>query len=199
MYPGKRILDLAIALPALLLSLPLQAATAIAIRATMGSPVIFKQPRPGMGGQPFTMYKFRTMRPTDVARGHVDDESRLTKLGQFLRSTSVDELPALFNVLRGDMSIVGPRPLLMGYLSLYSTTQARRMEVLPGLTGLAQINGRNSQTWEERFSFDVEYVDSCSLKLDLSIIARTALIVLRRDGITADGEATMPEFRGPAH
>lgn len=195
-YRGKRLLDLVVSVPILLLSLPVQAAAALAIRVKMGSPVLFSQTRPGLNGQPFEMRKFRTMHPIDPSRGWTDDNSRLTRLGAFLRSTSIDELPTVWNIIRGDMSLVGPRPLLMSYLGRYSSLQARRMEVLPGLTGLAQVNGRNAQTWDERFAWDVEYVDSASLRIDFEILLKTVLTVARRSGITADGEATMPEFKG---
>lgn len=195
-YTGKRLLDLVVAVPVLLLSLPVQAVAAVAIRLTMGSPVLFSQTRPGLNGQPFEMRKFRTMHPIDSSRGWIDDNSRLTRLGALLRSTSIDELPTVWNIIRGDMSLVGPRPLLMSYLGKYSPLQARRMEVLPGLTGLAQVNGRNAQTWDERFTWDVEYVDSASLRTDLNILLKTVLTVARRDGISAEGEATMPEFKG---
>jgi len=136
------------------------------------------------------------MNPVDERRGWVDDETRLTRVGRFLRSTSIDELPTIWNIVRGDMSLVGPRPLLMRYLDRYTPEQARRMEVLPGLTGLAQVSGRNAQTWDERFASDVEYVDSCSFWMDMRILATTVATVLRRDGISADGEATMTEFTG---
>lgn len=195
-YKGKRTLDLLIAVPALLASLPIQAVAAISIRITMGKPVLFSQTRPGLNGELFEMRKFRTMHHVDPERGLLDDSSRLTKLGSILRSSSVDELPTLMNVITGDMSIVGPRPLLVKYLELYSPTQARRMEVPPGLTGLAQINGRNLQSWDERFAYDLEYVESCSLKLDLQIILRTFSRVLRREGITAAGHVSMPNFTG---
>lgn len=195
-YRGKRLLDLVVSVPILLLSLPVQAVAALAIRITMGSPVLFSQTRPGLNGQPFEMRKFRTMHPIDPSRGWTDDNSRLTRLGAFLRSTSVDELPTLWNIIWGDMSLVGPRPLLMSYLERYSSSQARRMEALPGLTGLAQVNGRNAQTWDERFAWDVEYVDSASLRTDLKILLKTVLTVARRDGISAEGEATMSEFTG---
>lgn len=196
-YPGKRALDIVVSVPVMILSLPIQLATALAIRVTMGSPVLFNQTRPGINGHPFEMRKFRTMHPADPTRGWIDDKSRITRLGAFLRSSSIDELPTIWNIIRGEMSLVGPRPLLMGYLDLYSPLQARRMEVLPGLTGLAQVNGRNSQTWDERFELDVEYVETASLTADLRILLRTILTVLRREGISADGEATMPEFMGP--
>lgn len=194
--PVKRALDLALTVPAFVASLPVQAAAAVAIRTTLGSPVFFRQTRPGLHGEPFEMIKFRTMHHVDEARGRVTDAERMTRVGSFLRSTSIDELPTLWNIVRGDMSLVGPRPLLMKYLPLYSPTQARRHEVKPGLTGLAQASGRNSLTWEERFALDVEYVDRQSLVLDLKIIARTVGAVLRRDGISAEGEATMAEFTG---
>ena len=195
-YPEKRILDLTVSIPILVLSLPIQLAAALAIRTTMGSPVLFNQTRPGINGYPFEMRKFRTMHPFDPSRGWINDRSRLTRLGSFLRSSSIDELPTVWNIIKGDMSLVGPRPLLMSYLDRYSHSQARRMEVLPGLTGLAQVNGRNSQSWDERFALDVEYVESVSLRTDLRILFKTILTVLRRDGISAEGEATMPEFKG---
>lgn len=195
-YRGKRLLDLVLTTPALLLSLPVQAVSAAAIRLTMGRPVLFRQQRPGLDGRPFEMLKFRTMLLPDPERGLVTDADRMTGLGSFLRSTSLDELPTLWNILKGDMSLVGPRPLLMQYLDRYTPQQARRHEVRPGLTGLAQVSGRNAISWEMKFARDVEYVDSHDLLLDLKIIARTVLQVVRRDGISADGEATMPEFMG---
>lgn len=167
------------------------AVIAAAVRAVMGRPVLFRQQRPGRDGVPFDLVKFRTM---STAPGN--DADRLTPLGRVLRSTSLDELPELWNVLRGDMSLVGPRPLLMRYLDLYSAHHARRHEVRPGLTGLAQVSGRNATTWDERLDLDVTYVDTWTVGGDLSIIARTVLAVLRRTGISADGEATMPEFTG---
>ncbi|OAV79068.1 UDP-galactose phosphate transferase [Dietzia sp. 111N12-1] len=197
-YPGKRLLDLAVSIPALVLTIPIQAAAALAIRATMGSPIMFSQTRPGLHGRPFVMRKFRTMRPMDPDKGWTDDASRLTPLGSLLRSTSIDELPTIWNIVRGDMSVVGPRPLLMQYLERYTPEQARRMEVPPGLTGLAQVNGRNAQTWHERFTYDLEYVETCSLRTDLRVIARTVVTVVSRNGISADGHVTMGEFRGSA-
>ncbi|MFC0359376.1 UDP-galactose phosphate transferase [Kytococcus schroeteri] len=194
--PVKRALDLALTVPAFVASLPVQAAAAVAIRTTLGSPVFFRQTRPGLHGEPFEMIKFRTMHHVDEARGRVTDAERMTRVGSFLRSTSIDELPTLWNIVRGDMSLVGPRPLLMKYLPLYSPTQARRHEAKPGLTGLAQASGRNSLTWEERFALDVEYVDRQSLVLDLKILAHTVGAVLCREGIAEDGQATMTEFRG---
>ena len=196
MYRGKRALDLALAIPALVLSVPAQAAIALAVRRRLGSPVIFRQTRPGLAGEPFEMRKFRTMLDSDPARGLVTDDERMTPFGAKLRSTSLDELPTLWNVVKGDMSLVGPRPLLMRYLPRYTPQQARRHEVRPGLTGLAQVNGRNSLSWEDKFLLDVEYVDSASLLGDLRILARTVAKVLKRDGIAAEGTTTMPEFIG---
>lgn len=194
--PVKRALDLVLTVPAFVASLPVQAAAAVAIHATMGSPVFFRQTRPGLHGEPFEMVKFRTMHLVDEASGRVTDEQRMTAVGSFLRSTSIDELPTLWNILKGDMSLVGPRPLLMKYLPLYSPAQARRHEAKPGLTGLAQASGRNALSWEDRFSLDVEYVDNQSFGLDLRIIAQTVGAVLRRDGISQEGQATMTEFTG---
>ncbi|CAM4089080.1 sugar transferase [Janibacter anophelis] len=195
-YRGKRLLDLALTVPALVASLPVQAVAAVAVRFTMGSPVLFRQQRPGLDGAPFEMLKFRTMRLPDPERGLVTDAQRMTRTGAFLRSTSLDELPTLWNIIRGDMSIVGPRPLLMQYLERYTPEQSRRHAVRPGLTGLAQVSGRNALSWEQKFARDVEYVDHNSLTVDLRIIARTVVQVLRRDGISAEGEATMSEFMG---
>ena len=194
--PLKRAMDLALTVPAFVVSLPIQAGAAVAIRSTMGSPVFFRQTRPGLHGEPFEMVKFRTMHHVDAAKGRINDAQRLTTVGSFLRSTSIDELPTLWNILRGDMSIVGPRPLLMKYLPLYSPEQARRHEAKPGLTGLAQVSGRNALAWEDRFALDVEYVENRSLGLDLRIIAQSVNAVLRREGISAEGEATMSEFTG---
>lgn len=192
----KRALDLALTVPAAVLSLPLQAVVALAIRRTMGSPVLFRQPRPGLHGQVFEMVKFRTMRDPDPARGVVDDADRLTRLGRLLRATSLDELPSLWNVVSGDMSLVGPRPLLVRYLDRYSPEQARRHEVRPGLTGLAQVSGRNALTWERKLALDVEYVDHHTLRGDLRILAATVGKVLKREGVTGDQSATMTEFWG---
>lgn len=194
----KRVLDLVIGIPALILSLPIQAVVAVAVAVKLGRPVLFKQVRPGLNGQPFEMRKFRSMRPIDPTRGWVDDASRMTPFGAKLRSTSLDELPALWNVVRGDMSLVGPRPLLMKYLPLYSPFQARRHEVKPGLTGLAQVSGRNALTWDRRFELDVHYVDTWTIRGDLRILCDTVAAVLRRDGITAAGEVSMTEFTGNA-
>lgn len=187
----KRIADVMIASAALVAAAPVMGAVAVAIRVAMGPPVIFRQVRPGRDGKPFTTYKFRTMRDGDES-----DAERLTPIGRFLRATSLDELPQLWNVLRGDMSLVGPRPLLMEYLDRYTPRQARRHEVLPGITGWAQINGRNALTHEERFELDVWYVDNWSLWLDCRILLLTMGRVLTARGINADGHATMPKFTG---
>ncbi|RIV76045.1 sugar transferase [Pelagerythrobacter aerophilus] len=193
----KRLIDIIAALAALILLAPVIAVAALAVRRCMGSPVLFAQQRPGRMGKPFRMIKFRTMRDAVDADGVLlPDASRLTPFGCFLRSTSLDELPSLWNVLKGDMSLVGPRPLLMEYLPRYSAEQARRHEVRPGLTGWAQINGRNALSWDEKFALDVWYVDNRSMKLDMQILWLTVLKVLQRDGISADGEATMPKFQG---
>jgi lipopolysaccharide/colanic/teichoic acid biosynthesis glycosyltransferase len=188
---AKRAFDIVAASTALTLAAVPMAVIALAIRRTMGRPVLFRQTRPGRGGRPFTLVKFRTMRD-----GADDDASRITPLGSFLRATSLDELPELWNVLKGDMSLVGPRPLLVQYLGRYNAHQARRHEVRPGITGLAQVEGRNLLSWEERFDRDVAYVDSWTLVGDLGILARTVWSVIRRQGISAEGHATMPEFQG---
>ncbi len=193
----KRALDRSIAAAGLVATAPVMAATAVAIRVTMGSPVLFRQQRPGRHGRPFTLYKFRTMRNALDTHGRpLTDAQRLTKLGQLLRSTSIDELPQLVNVLRGELSLVGPRPLLMEYLPRYSPEQARRHEVLPGMTSWTAINGRNDLSWPEKLAMDVWYVDHWNLKLDLQIIAKTFALVLNRQGVSRDGHATMPEFKG---
>jgi lipopolysaccharide/colanic/teichoic acid biosynthesis glycosyltransferase len=187
----KRALDVIVATAALaVLSVPMLAVAAV-VRVAMGSPVLFRQVRPGRGGEPFTLLKFRTMRP-----GPGTDAERLTSIGRWLRRTSVDELPELWNVLVGDMSLVGPRPLLVEYLDLYSDRQARRHDVRPGLTGLAQVEGRNLLDWDERLELDVRYVETHTLPLDLSILWRTIGMVVRREGISAEGEATMAAFKG---
>jgi len=193
---AKRAFDLTIAALLFVLTLPIQAASALAIRIRLGSPVLFKQTRPGLHGEPFEIVKFRTMLEIEPAVGLVDDASRMTALGRWLRATSIDELPTLWNIIRGDMSLVGPRPLLVQYLDRYSPEQGRRHDVRPGLTGLAQVSGRNSLSWEDKFHLDVDYVDHHTLVGDLKIIRDTALSVVRRDGISAAGEATMSEFRG---
>ncbi len=197
MYRGKRALDLLIVLPALVVLSPVIAALAALVRRKLGAPVLFKQVRPGLHGQPFTMYKFRTMTDARDDEGRLlPDAVRLTPFGKLLRSTSLDELPELWNVVKGEMSLVGPRPLLMQYLTRYSPEQARRHEVRPGVTGWAQINGRNALTWPQKFALDVWYVDHASLGLDLRILALTFLKVLRREGVSQAGEATMQEFMG---
>jgi lipopolysaccharide/colanic/teichoic acid biosynthesis glycosyltransferase len=190
----KRGLDVVAAAALLVLSSPVQAVVAVLVAARLGRPVLFTQERPGLNAKVFTLMKFRTMANPDPAKGLVTDEERLTQLGRALRATSLDELPTLWNVLRGDMSLVGPRPLLVRYLPRYTAEQARRHEVRPGITGLAQVSGRNAISWEEKFALDVEYVDNQSLGLDLSILWRTVTAVLRRDGISQEGHATMPEF-----
>lgn len=194
----KRTLDLSIAVPALLLSLPVQAGVAVLVRRRLGRPVLFRQQRPGLHGKPFELVKFRTMLDVDESAGLVTDADRMTPFGARLRSTSLDELPTLWNIVRGDMSLVGPRPLLMRYLDRYTAEQARRHEVRPGLTGLAQVNGRNALSWDERFALDVDYVDNHSLRGDLAILVSTVLTVVRREGITSDSEVTMAEFLGSA-
>lgn len=192
----KRAMDLTLTAPAFVVSLPVQAGIAVAVRAKLGSPVLFRQERPGRDGKPFTMIKFRTMLPVDESRGWVTDEQRMTSFGALLRSTSLDELPTLWNIVKGDMSLVGPRPLLMAYLERYSPEQARRHEVRPGLTGLAQVNGRNAISWEEKFAYDVRYVDEHDWRMDLDILLKTLKGVIRREGISADGVVTMHEFMG---
>jgi lipopolysaccharide/colanic/teichoic acid biosynthesis glycosyltransferase len=195
----KRVFDLAIAVPLLLLTLPIQLATAIAIRIRLGSPVLFRHARPGLHARPFELVKFRTMSNVDTTRGMIDDASRMTPLGLWLRATSLDELPTLWNVIRGDLSLVGPRPLMMRYLDLYSPEQARRHDVRPGVTGLAQVSGRNSLSWEDKFRLDVLYVDSHTFAGDLKIICRTLRSVAKRDGISADPEGTTPGWLGTDH
>ena len=190
----KRALDLTVALTALLMAAPVLAAVSIAVLLTMGRPVLFRQARIGRGGREFTILKFRSMAAGGSST--TDDAVRLTPLGRWLRDTSLDELPSLWNIVRGDMSLVGPRPLLTSYRFRYTPEQFRRHEVRPGLTGLAQVNGRNELDWNARFAYDVQYVDHRNLRLDLRILARTAVAVLRRRGITAPGSATAHEFRG---
>lgn len=192
----KRGLDLVLGAAALMLSAPLQALIALVVRRKLGSPVLFRQPRPGKDGAVFELIKFRTMLEPDAGKGLVTDEQRLTPFGALLRSSSLDELPTLWNVVRGDMSLVGPRPLLVHYLARYTPEQARRHEVRPGITGLAQVSGRNALTWDDKFAKDVEYVDNRGLWLDAKIIWRTLAQVLRRHGISAEGQVTMSEFTG---
>ena len=193
----KRCADIGIAAVALLVAAPLLLLVALAVRVNLGSPVLFRQRRPGLNGRPFTMVKVRTMRDANGRDGRpLPDTQRLTPFGKLLRSTSLDELPELWNVLHGEMSLVGPRPLLMEYLDRYTPEQARRHEVRPGVTGWAQVHGRNALSWEERFRLDVWYVEHRSLRLDLQILIRTFSMVLCRTGVTANGEATMSVFEG---
>lgn len=194
---GKRTLDLVLSLAGIVISSPALALLALLVRCAHGAPVLFRQPRPGLHGDPFIILKFRTMTDKKGELGQLlGDADRLTAFGRFLRSTSLDELPELWNVLRGDMSLVGPRPLLMQYLDRYTPEQARRHEVRPGITGWAQVNGRNALTWDQKFSLDVWYVDHVSLWLDLRIIALTIWKIFKREGINQPGQATMEEFFG---
>ena len=193
----KRVVDIVGASVGIILFAPVMLVVALLVLLTMGRPVLFRQKRPGLRGKPFTLYKFRTMRDARSASGELlPDELRLTTFGKWLRSTSLDELPELFNVLKGEMSLVGPRPLLMEYLPRYSPEQARRHEVKPGITGWAQVNGRNALSWEEKFRMDVWYVDNWNLWLDMKILLLTIWKVLKREGINAEGCATMPVFTG---
>ncbi|MFO0739075.1 MAG: sugar transferase [Labilithrix sp.] len=193
----KKSIDKAVALCVLGATAPILGAAAVATRMTIGSPAFFTQLRPGLHGRPFKIYKLRTMSNSRGPDGELlPDEARLTVLGRFLRSTSIDELPQMWNVLKGDLSLVGPRPLMMDYLPLYDQDQARRHSVMPGITGWAQINGRNALSWDEKFSLDVWYVDHWSLWLDLRILIRTARGVLLREGISQAGHVTMPPFKG---
>jgi lipopolysaccharide/colanic/teichoic acid biosynthesis glycosyltransferase len=196
---SKRVMDVTIGAAIALLSLPVQLGVALVVRLTMGPPVLFRQVRPGLKGQPFRMYKFRTMRTTKGADGDLlPDHLRVTRLGMFLRRASLDELPELWNVVKGEMSLVGPRPLLMEYLDLYTPEQARRHDAKPGLTGLTQVSGRNAISWGERLALDVWYVDHHSIWLDVKILFKTVWQVLARRGINAPGHATMPKFKGRA-
>lgn len=193
----KKLFDVGVAAVLLLLFAPVLVVVAILVRVYLGAPIIFSQVRPGKAGRPFSVYKFRTMNDKRDATGKLlDDDVRLTGVGRFLRRSSLDELPQLWNVLRGDISLVGPRPLLMEYLPLYTPEQARRHEVLPGITGWAQVNGRNAISWEQKFAFDVWYVDHRSFLLDMRILMLTIRKVLIKDGISAQGMATMPRFYG---
>jgi len=193
----KRLIDITASGAALLALSPVLAVTAYKVKKNLGSPVLFKQTRPGLDGKPFEMIKFRTMKDATDKQGNLlPDSERLTPFGQKLRSTSLDELPELWNVLKGDMSLVGPRPLLMEYLPLYNSEQARRHNVRPGVTGYAQVNGRNAISWEQKFALDTWYVDNQSLWLDIKILAKTVRQVLIKDGISAVGEATMSKFTG---
>ena len=199
MYPKyiKRLLDFLLSLSALLLLSPFSLLLALLVRLKLGSPILFCQERPGLHGKIFKLYKFRSMTEKRDAEGNLlPDAERLPKFGKLLRATSLDELPELFNILKGDMSIVGPRPLLVKYLPLYNEEQRHRHDVRPGLTGLAQVNGRNAISWEEKFRYDVEYVQKLSFGLDVKILLQTIGKVLKRDGISQTGEATMEEFKG---
>lgn len=193
----KRFVDLILTVPAFVLLSPVLIVTALFVRIKLGSPVLFKQMRPGLNEKPFNMLKFRTMTDERDANGKLlPDAQRLTRFGRFLRATSLDELPELLNVLKGDMSLVGPRPLLMQYLTRYTPEQARRHKAKPGITGWAQVNGRNALTWEEKFKLDVWYVDNQSVWLDIKIIFMTIWKILKREGINQQGQATMEEFMG---
>ena len=192
-----RVVDVVVSLVALVVLSPVLVIAAVAVRLTMGSPVLFRQVRAGRGGAPFELLKLRTMRDLRPGeRSPDDDAARLTRLGEVLRRTSVDELPALVNVLRGELALVGPRPLPTKYVARYSPEQARRLEVRPGVTGWAQVHGRNTVPWDDRFRLDVWYVDHRSIALDLRILLKTVRTVLRREGISAEGHVTMREFTG---
>lgn len=192
----KRAFDVVVASAVLVLTLPIQGVVAALVRRDLGTPVLFRQARPGRDGRVFTLIKFRTMRAAAPGEGVESDDARLTPLGRRLRSTSLDELPSLWNVVRGDMSLVGPRPLLVQYLDRYTPEQARRHEVRPGITGLAQVSGRNAITWDEKLALDVQYVEARSFLLDLKILIRTIAPLVHRRDVSADGLATMTEFRG---
>ena len=195
----KRIFDLIVTIPVFLVFLPVVTITALLVRIKLGSPVLFKQSRPGLHGKSFYVYKFRTMTDeTDSTGQLLSDHLRLTPFGKFLRKYSLDELPQLWNVLKGDISLVGPRPLLVDYLPLYSQEQARRHEVKPGITGWAQVNGRNTISWEDKFRLDIWYVDHYSFMLDLKILWLTLLKVVKTEGINSADHATMPMFQGAA-
>lgn len=196
----KRLIDFILSLIALIVLSPILLIVAILVRTKLGSPVIFKQERPGLNEKIFTLYKFRTMTDAKDEQGNLlPDEIRLTKFGKLLRSTSLDELPELFNILKGDMAIVGPRPLLVRYLPLYSEHQKHRHDVRPGFTGWAQCNGRNAISWEEKFDLDVYYTKHVSLLLDIKIILKTVKVVLFREGISSETSVTMEEFRGSSN
>ncbi len=193
-------MDLALSVPGLVLLLPVFGILTFTVRWQIGSPVFFRQLRPGKTGRPFLLVKFRTMTEAKSESGALKpDAERLTRFGRFMRATSLDELPELWNVIKGEMSLVGPRPLLMEYLPLYSTEQARRHEVRPGITGWAQVNGRNGISWDEKFRLDVWYVDRLSFVLDLKILCRTLFNVVKKEGISANQHATMPKFTGTGH
>ena len=196
----KRLIDLLVAFSLLILLSPLMLLTAILIRLAIGSPVIFRQERPGLHAKPFRLYKFRTMSDVSDKRGNLlSDEQRMTRFGQKLRRWSLDELPQLINVIKGDISLIGPRPLLMEYLPLYSSEQARRHDVRPGITGWAQVNGRNAVDWDDRLKMDVWYVDHQSLWLDMKILIMTFLKVFKGEGVSQPGRVTMDKFRGSKH
>jgi lipopolysaccharide/colanic/teichoic acid biosynthesis glycosyltransferase len=196
-FDPKRLTDILLAAAGLIVLAPVMAAVAAAVAVALGRPVLFRQVRPGLHGKPFRLIKFRTMLDSVGADGKpLDDARRLTRFGRFLRSSSLDELPELWNILRGDMSVVGPRPLLMHYLPLYTPEQARRHDVRPGLTGWSQVNGRNALSWPEKLALDTWYVDHRSFRLDLRILLMTMAKVVSRSGIAAEGSDTMPEFRG---
>lgn len=196
-FDVKRSLDWVIAGLSLILLSPVLAAVAIGIRIALGHPILFRQQRPGLNGEAFTLFKFRTMTDARSTDGKLaSDDVRLTAFGKFLRTASLDELPELYNVLKGEMSLVGPRPLLMRYMTRYTQTQARRHEVRPGITGWAQINGRNALTWEEKFNLDIWYVDNRTLWLDIKIIAMTVWKIIKREGVNEPGQVTMTEFWG---
>ena len=198
-YAGKRMLDVAVSTAALVALAPLLIVIGVVVAHRLGRPVLFRQVRPGLGGRPFRLVKFRTMSDARDAAGHLlPDAQRLGRFGRALRASSIDELPELLNVLRGEMSLVGPRPLLTQYLARYTPHQARRHDVRPGITGLAQTNGRNALTWEEKFDLDVQYVERCSFVLDLKICVQTVWQVVGRRGISQPGHATAQEFMGPA-
>jgi len=194
---GKRLFDMVVSGCALLMFSPLLCITAVLVRYNLGSPILFSQNRPGLNGELFTLYKFRSMR-SDVDRNGkpLPDAQRLTKFGKLLRATSLDELPELWNILKGDMSFVGPRPLLVEYLPLYDKTQSRRHSVRPGLSGLAQVNGRNTLSWEDRFELDVQYVDSISFRQDIQLLVKTVWKVVEREGISSATSITMEPFKG---
>ena len=193
----KRVLDVALTLPGLVVLSPVLLLISLLVVLTLGTPILFRQKRPGLRGQPFTLLKFRTMTEGFAADGTpLPDAQRLTRLGKFLRRTSLDELPELLNILKGEMSLVGPRPLLMSYLDRYTPEQGRRHQVKPGITGCAQVNGRNLLSWDEKFRLDVWYVDHVTIWLDLKILGLTFWQVLRGNGISAEGHVTMPEFKG---
>lgn len=193
-YPGKRLFDITMALMAFIAAVPVQVVVALSVRKQLGSPVLFRQDRPGLDGELFTLLKFRTMRVEQYE--DQPDEERQTRFGNFLRRTSLDELPSLWNVIRGDMSLVGPRPLLPEYLHLYNREQRRRHELRPGLTGWAQVNGRNDVPWSRRFQMDVWYVDNVSFTLDLRILLKTCIVAVSRRGIVPAGANSMPRFQG---